>query len=58
MVCRLILFPSFDDGWRPAGVGVSGRYIVQAIDIALAVVVLDEVLDLSLEVAGKEVVFQ
>jgi hypothetical protein len=46
----------FDDGWRPAEVGVSGRHVFQALVIALVVVVLDEGLDLAFEVAGQEIV--
>jgi hypothetical protein len=51
-------FTLFDDGWRPAEVGIGGRHVVQALVVALVVVVLDEGLDLGLEVAGQEVVFQ
>ena len=51
-------FALFDDGRCPAEVGVGGRHVVQALVVALVVVVLDEGLDLGLEVAGQEVVFQ
>ena len=47
-----------DDGCRPAEVGVGGRHVVQALVIALVVVVLDERLDLGLKVARQEVVLQ
>ena len=46
-----------DDGLCPAEVGVSRRDVVQALVIALMVVVLDERFDLSFEIAGQEVVF-
>ena len=48
-------FTLFDDGWRPAEVGVGGRHVVQALVISLVVVVLDEGLDLGFKVAGQEV---
>ena len=51
-------FALFDDGGSPAEVGVGGRHIVQALVVTLVVVMLDEGLDLGLEVAGQEVVFQ
>ena len=51
-------FPPFYDGAGPAEVGVGGRHVVQALVVALVVVVLDEGLDLGLEVSGQEVVFQ
>lgn len=47
-----------DDGFGPAEIGIGGRHIVQALVVALMVVVLPEDVDLSLEVAGQEVVFQ
>ncbi len=51
-------FTLFDDGWCPAEVGVGGRHIVQALVVALVVVVLDEGLDLRFEITGQEVVLQ
>ena len=51
-------FTLLDDGWRPAEVGVGGRHVAQALVVTLVIVVLDEGLDLALEVAGQEVVFQ
>ncbi len=51
-------FALFDDGGCPAEVGVGGRHIVQALVVALVIVVLDERLDLAFEIAGQEVVFQ
>jgi len=51
-------FALFDDGRSPAEVGVGGRHVVQALVVAILVVVLDERLDLGLEVAGQEVVLQ
>ena len=44
-------FTLFDDGLCPAEVGVGGRYVVQALVIALMVVVFDERLDLGFKVA-------
>lgn len=51
-------FALFDDGCGPSGVGVGRRHVVQAFMVTLVVVVLDEGLDLSLEVAGQEAVLQ
>ena len=51
-------FALFDDGGSPSEVGVGGRDIVQALVVTLVVVMLDEGLDLSFEIAGQEVVFQ
>ena len=51
-------FALFEDGSCPSEVGVGGRHVAQALMIAPVVVVLDERLDLSLKVAGQEVVFQ
>ena len=51
-------FTLFDDGRRPAEVGVGRCHIGQALVVALVIVVLDEGLDLSFEVAGQEVVFE
>ena len=51
-------FTLFDDGLCPAEVGIGGRDVVQALVIALMVVMLDERFDLSFEIAGQEVVFE
>ena len=51
-------FAALDDGGSPAEVGVCWRHVVQALVVALVIVVLHERLDLGLEVAGQEVVFQ
>ena len=51
-------FALFDDGRGPAKVGVGGGHIVQALVVALVVVMLDEGLDLAFEIAGQEVVFE
>ena len=51
-------FSSFDDGGSPAEVGIGGRDVVEALVVALVVVMLDEGLDLLLEIAGQKVVFQ
>ena len=51
-------FALFDDGLCPAEVGISGRDVVEALVVALMVVVLDERLDLCFQVAGQIVVFE
>ena len=51
-------FALLDDGFCPAEVGVGGRYVVQALVIALMVVMLDERFDLLFKVAGQEVILQ
>ena len=51
-------FALFDDGAGPAEVGIGRRHIVQALVVALVVVVLDERFDLTLQVARQEVVFE
>ena len=51
-------FALLDDGLRPAEVGIGRRDVVQALMIALMVVMLDERFDLLLKVAWQEVVFQ
>ena len=51
-------FSLFDDGFRPAEVGVCGCDVFQALVIALMVVVFDERLDLRFQITGKEVVLQ
>ena len=45
-------FAMLDDGLRPAEVGIDRCDVVQALVIALMVVVLDERFDLLLKVAG------
>ena len=50
-------FALFDDGLGPAEVGVGGRHIIEALVVALVVIVLDERLDLAFEITGQEVVF-
>ena len=45
-------FSAFDDGFRSTEVGIGGRYVAQALMIALMVVMLDERLNLFLKVAG------
>jgi hypothetical protein len=51
-------FTLFDDGCSAAEVGIGGRHVVQALVIALVVVMLDERRDLGFEIAGQEVVLQ
>ena len=41
-------FSLFEDGLCPAEVGVGGRHIIEALVVALVVIVLDERLDLGL----------
>ena len=50
-------FSSFDDGGSPAAIDIGRRHIVEALVVALVVVVLDEGLDLLFEIAWQEVVF-
>ena len=45
-------FALFDDGRRPAEVGICGRHVVQAFVVTLVIVVLNEGLGLGLELAG------
>lgn len=60
MFDRLALdpFALLNDALCPAEVGVGRCDVVQALTIALIVVVLDERFDLSFEIAGKKVVLQ
>ena len=51
-------FALLDDGLRPAKVGIGRCDVVQALMIALMVVMLDERFDLALKVAGQEVILQ
>src|SRR5665213_1689278 len=51
-------FALFDDGIGPAEVGVGRGDVVEALVVAPMIVVLDEGLDLTLEVAGQEVILQ
>ncbi len=51
-------FALFDVGLRPAEVGIGGCHIVQALVVALVIVMLDERFDLGLKVTWQEVVFQ
>ena len=51
-------FSSSDDRGCSAEVGVGGCHIVEALVVALVIVVLDEGLDLLFEIAGQEVVLQ
>ena len=50
-------FALLDDGFCPAEVGVGRCDVVQALVIALMVVMVDERFDLLFKVAGQEVVF-
>ena len=51
-------FTLFDDGRRPAEVGVGGRHVAEAFMVSAVIIVLDEDLDLGLKVTGQEVVFE
>ena len=51
-------FSSLDDCWCPAEVGIGGCDVVEALVVALVVVMLDEGLDLLFEIAGQEVILQ
>ena len=45
-------FALADGGLGPAEVGISGRHVVQALVVALVIIVLDERLDLAFEVTA------
>jgi hypothetical protein len=47
-----------EDGFIRAEVGVRWCHIAQTFVVAMVIIVLDERLDLGLDVAGQEVVFQ
>ena len=47
-------FALFDDGWGSAEVGIGGRDVVQALVVALVVVLLDERLDLASRSPGRK----
>lgn len=49
-------FALFDDGFGPSGIGRG--HVVQALVLALVVIMIDERLDLGLRVTGQEIVFQ
>lgn len=51
-------FSSLDDRGSPAKVGIGRCHIVEALVVALETILFDERLDLLLEIAGKEVIFQ
>ena len=51
-------FALFDDGWRPAEVGVCRCHVGQALVVSLVIVVSNEGLDLGFEIAGQKVVFE
>jgi len=56
--------PSFDpfsllqNGFVASEVDVGGRYVVQALMVALVVVVIDEGVDLGFEITRQEVIFE
>lgn len=51
-------FALLEDGLCPAEVGVGRRHVAEAFVVSAVIIVFDEGLDLSFEVAGQEVVFQ
>ena len=51
-------FSLLQNGFATTEVDVGGGDVVQALVIALVVVVIDKGFDLSFEIAGQEVVFQ
>ena len=57
---RLFLYPSPfpDDVFVPAEVDIGRRYVVQALVVALVIVIVDKGPDLHLEIAGQVVVLQ
>ena len=52
------LFPFSDDGLAAPEVDVGGCDVVQALVVALVVVVIDEGPDLAFKIAGQIVVFE
>ena len=51
-------FALFDDGCGPAEVGVGWCDVIQALVVALVIVMLDKGADPSLKITGQEVVFE
>lgn len=51
-------FPLFQNGFIAAEVDIGRCDVVEALMVALAIVVVDEGFDLGFEVSGQEVVFQ
>ena len=51
-------FSAFNDCRSPTEVGVCGRHIVQALVVALVIVVFYERFDPGLKITGQEVIFQ
>ena len=51
-------FSLFDDGLSSPAISVSGRHVVEALVVALVVVMLDERFDLDLKIARQEVALQ
>lgn len=49
-------FSAFDDGFRPAELGVCECDVFQALMIALSVVMFDERFDLRFEITGQIVI--
>ena len=57
--CQFLdLFPFSDDGFVAPEVDIGGCDVVQALVVALVVVVIDEGPDLAFKIAGQIVVFQ
>ena len=54
----LDLFSPFDDGRIPSEVSIGGRDVIQALVVAMVVVMLDEGPDLVFEIAGQVIVLQ
>ena len=52
------LLPPFDDGRIPSEVSIGGRDVIQALVVAMVVVMLDEGPDLVFEIAGQVIVLQ
>jgi len=51
-------FPLFDDGLSPPKVNVRGRQVLNALVVALVIVVIDEGIDLGFERTRQVVVLQ
>ena len=51
-------FSPFDDGRIPSEVSIGGRDVIQALVVAMVVVMLDEGPDLVFEIAGQVIILQ
>ena len=51
-------FALIEDCWAPAEVGICRRHVAETFVVSAMIIVVDEGLDLSLKIAGQEVVLQ